>query len=754
MLKKVFPEAIEHKKKRVLKNGAKGVSNPDIDGCPECQAEKVSIDRLKIELENWAKETRENFELKGLLGGNRTVEREIEVHNFTTAENGCRLVHRTDIQTWRKALSTLAGASKIKSTDTVLLKADVENIAFPSYHYVVLEFERQPVEKLVTSLRSLICREHRLVIKTAIFRDCADSGNEKNHSHQLSDCIAVLSDEEYRAYISSLAELLRILNSDTESHVMGSMGSPVVIDDDKRFLNNIREITNSYHPAIRMCVAEQQRSADDILVFSLHGSTKEFLLSPGVCDCETCMKEFAPLLHPPNVGDDDKVESISIDSNDEKSESRRKASKLGSAAADPILVESDIDDDRVSSPDTFALRAFEVECKSSLDDALSSLQTLSALPSESDSNEVNFLRRSTRKRKSRYPSGSLLREDTVKVGLHHNMAALRLLLYEKCEVALAGHKLILVMASKDGKPHKTLEINFEWGQRRLQELVDEMKDPPDLKNDTKFEPSKQLLLLYQKDDNGNARALHETVMDSLLTLANLEPPDSADQAGNSKKRKRNRPSERGFRGTLLQSSVAPANNQNGNDMKKQMSSDASAVSADAPAISADVSAVSDEEKDNVRSIKEPAEKKRVVLSDSSSDDEILKSPFSPKKLIGGQFDDTAIANGSKVVVESDSSEDEDQNGSAQKPISKISQDVTPERYLDQDQEMTEICSPSDQLRKNVLDSLLAVVEQPADESNCWDSVIWAVESNPTEKSVAALLDIALAKYIDNQSYDN
>jgi hypothetical protein len=77
-----------------------------------------------------------------------------------------------------------------------------------------------------------------------------------------------------------------------------------------------------------------------------------------------------------------------------------------SIAADLIFGESDLEDcSRPSStPDTsISLRTFEVKHNASLDDTLTSLKTVSALPIDSDSSEVSsfFLRRSSRKRKSR-----------------------------------------------------------------------------------------------------------------------------------------------------------------------------------------------------------------------------------------------------------------------------------------------------------------------------------------------------------------
>lgn len=721
------------------------IDEPDGDtntnGCPECSAEKASMDNMRNQVGIWVKETRENFQLKNLLQRNRTVSREIEVHNFTNASSGCRLVHRTDIETVRIALKKLS-ASKMKLMDFTSLKAEVESVAFPSYHSVVLEFERQPMERLLSSLRSLICREHRRVIKSALFRDFAGTCKESNSSRQLSDCIAVLSDEEYRAYISCLAGLLCILNPEYHKTAPGSIGSPVVVDE-KPFLQEVREMTSSYHPAIRQCVDKEQRPSDDILKFSLDGSTKDFILSPGVCNCKTCMQDFAPLLSGRDAGDDDKVESISIDSNDRKSDTAPKDPKPGSVAADPILVESDIEDFRIPTPDTFALRTFEIDKDATLDEALRTLKNVSDLPSESKSNDVSLLRRSSRKRKSRYPIGCLLRDGIIHVGLHHNMAALRLHLFETCEVPVSGHNLILVLLSNDGQSQEALKVQFEWGERQLDELVDKMRDKVEVKDDT-FSPSESLVLLYQKENSSEGQALHETVMASLINLANIETSKSDHQVGNGKKTKRNRPSERGFRGTLLHSSSLSAENQGDHEEDKKMISDVSAMSADTSALGG-VTAVSDEEKDNTHRIEEPVDKKGAILTESSDDDDaVLKSPLSIKKTISGRSNNDDIPIGSKIVIDSDSSDSEGPIiGKAHERVVKKPQDVTPERPSEVEER------PHHGVEDVILASLKEAVDQPADDFQCKEAVKWAIASNPGEKR-ENLLDIALAKYLEFQ----
>jgi hypothetical protein len=208
----------------------------------------------------------------------------------------------------------------------------------------------------------------------------------------------------------------------------------------------------------------------------------------------------------------------------------------------------------------------------------------------------------------------LLGKNGVKVGLHDNMAVLRLLLYERCEVPLFGRRFTLVISSSnDEMANKILEIRFDWGQRILPELVHEMRGEAEQNIDSAFEASKYLLPLYQKEETGDSRGLHETLMDSLLQVANLEAPDANLKSGSTNKRKMDRPSERGFQGTLLQSSSAQNYSENGGE-DAESKRERSVL---------EVSAVSNEEKDS-----EP----------SDGDDLLKKSPFAPKKQRGGKFD--------------------------------------------------------------------------------------------------------------------
>jgi hypothetical protein len=735
-LKRIFPRAIEHKEKRTLANDD---NSSEGNGCPECEVERASKDLLKTELENWATETKENFDLKVLYGGKSAISREKEVHNFTNGKNGVRLVHGADIKTWRNAVSTLADPSKIEATSSTTLKTVVEDIAFPSYHRVVLEFERLPVERLLSSLRSLVCGEHKLVIKCSVFQDLKNPPMEHDsHKKQLVKNITVLSDDEYRAYIASLADLLGILN--TEQSFVGSIGSPVQVDDGKKtltFLKEIRQVTESYHPTIRLHVDDDKDKPGNSLTFSLDGSDKVFALNPRLCVCETCRKEFAPLLEldtADSASVDEKLERVSVDANGSVSSGPTGDSKHGSAAADPILVESDHDDGAESLPNTFNLRVFEISRSASIEEVTNSLQSVTAITSEAESNTLsNFIRRSTRKRKSKYPNGCLLSEDTVKVSLYHNIAALRLRLYEKCEVGLSGNKVILVVLGEDGKLAESLEIQFDWGPKQLSELVDDVKARTKIVC-ADFEPAASLILLHQKQNEVDSRSLHETVMDSLLEIANLDPSRPTGNNNNKTKRINNRPAERGFRGTLLSSGSAPKNDQDEEVVEKKAISDTYAVS--------------DEDKDDACAVVEDSSPKiSSLLSDSSSEDELPPSAFSLKDGKKRKREYQEEPKGPKVIVENDSSEDERRAVCSLQglPVSGSENSVDSSRRRRTSQKAAD-----DTLTEEVVAALQKIVEQPAEVVKSWDAASWAIMQNPSIKDLDGLVDIAFAKYLESQ----
>jgi hypothetical protein len=168
-------------------------------------------------------------------------------------------------------------------------------------------------------------------------------------------------------------------------------------------------------------------------------------------------------------------------------------------------------------------------------------------------------------RKTLYPIGCITSEETINIGLHHNVAALRMLLFQNCQIPLACKMNIAVTFDDDISPPRGLEIAFDSNTKSLQELIDELKNLDGISDFPTSNPSENIFLLYQNDKDGECGDLEATLMDTLLQMSNIVHPDS-DNKHSKGKAKRNRASERGFRGTLLQSSNSSAaenNAQNG-----------------------------------------------------------------------------------------------------------------------------------------------------------------------------------------------
>ena len=616
-------------------NGEPRKPNNEEDGCIYCQKEKDAIKTLTSDVERWAKETKVNTSLKKLLDGKKISLGEIAFHNFDSAQNNCRLVHRDDIGNFCKSVKKLSSFSRLKKPDQSKIKAFVENIVFPSYHSVVLDFEKQPNARLLQSIRSLICCEHKRVIKSAIIDTFGDDV-ELQGRHQISNSVAVLSEEEYDSYINALAELQIILNCDHQEAIeLRQKNSLTLVDDVKKY-------AASCHPVITS-KAQDNTSSDEVLLFSLGGDSKEFSIVPGICDHEKCKKEFEPAEHQKVNGIN--VENVSIDSmdNGEEVKNVRKKSdcKVGSIAMQPIVVESDIEDYVDVLSNTKNIRVFQYMEDSNLPDALGSLKTILGLPN-SDNNEglsvgslLGSLRRSTRRRKTKFPIGCITDECKIGIGFHHNVAALRLLLFQNCQIPL-GCKLSIAIFADGDSSLKSVEIAFDSSEETLKSLIDQSNIMDESTSKLlESKPSEHFFLLYQDDKNGQDGEIETTLMDSLLQISNIESSDSkCKNSEGAKKRKRS--SERGFQGSLLHSSTSSClvdekNSGDGNDSCHQIESDSNNVEK-RPRLN---TLISDDDTDETEPQNKMAESN---ITSVSSDEEVSIIP-SPRQRIAPDNDD-------------------------------------------------------------------------------------------------------------------
>jgi hypothetical protein len=190
------------------------------------------------------------------------------------------------------------------------------------------------------------------------------------------------------------------------------------------------------------------------------------------------------------------------------------------------------------------------------------------------------MRRSTRKRKQRFPSGALLGQDTIRVDLSGNIASLRLTLYQNCSQGNAyelHHRLslcvhnhhrqpqdestqTLVSSSTNGVPLKCAEeyiifdLDLEQNENSLRSILEPMLDDLDAINvaDT------VCFIRSTADLRGLFDFSSDELMQTCISQANMsESNEPESDHGSSKRAKK---MEKGFRGTLLTSGPPVASN--------------------------------------------------------------------------------------------------------------------------------------------------------------------------------------------------
>jgi len=562
MIKKVYPSAIEHKVSIHSPDGKLRKPNIKDDGCPYCCREREAVKSLISDIEKWAMKTEANAALKELLDRKKILTGDTLLHNFDKAQNNCRLVHTDDMTIFCKSVRLLGRLSKTKLPEISKVKTHVENIAFPRYH-VLPNSEKQPEKRLLHSLRSLTCCDHKRAIKSAMIDNFKNDG-EIQERYSLSKSISVLSEEEYISYINALSELLIILDCDYQNN---EIVEETLQDNPSSMFDNIKAFGALCHPKIKVRVGGKT-SADQILLFSLDGNSKEISFVPEICAHEACKNDFVPVIQKSAKM---AIESISADTrsegfSDRHKDARRKTKcRIGSIARSPIIVKSDSEDRTDVTENMQNIRIFQYETRSELQDVIQYLRTAVGFSSIENNDASNFgLRRSMRKRKAKFPIGCITCEYKLNIGLHQNVAALRLLLYQNCQIPL-GSKLSMVMLFNEKPHHKCIEISFDRSEKSLSDLVDELKISGTECKLLESKANENFYLLCQLDNDEKSGDTDTDLIDSMLQISNIQYPDKKSFGGETKCR---RGSERGFQGTLL---VSSRTTNNGEDQMSKVS---------------------------------------------------------------------------------------------------------------------------------------------------------------------------------------
>jgi hypothetical protein len=313
---------------------------------------------------------------------------------------------------------------------------------------------------------------------------------------------------------------------------------------------------SSFHPScIPVCRINRKVDTDRFVIETEHMAVM-FQLEEASCGMDSCQQSHNAWNK--NASDSDDVS----------------CTKRKGVANNPI----DIDHEVISvlvSPSYVDVKVLDVESDGDLDYVLTFLISNAGTPMSKElEDSQSHLRRSCRKRISRYPVGCILDEETMEMKLDSNIAAVRLLLLERCtkgtlfsldhslklviENPNAGKNSVLAVSSEvngerkdsglmvDSPPMiKAIDLTFDVNNKTLREICEEGMGIP-------FDNTMSISIARQANVEKSANSIPiDDLMGHLLSLATSTV--EGDHSNASKRSKRTR-TEKGFRGTFLSSS--------------------------------------------------------------------------------------------------------------------------------------------------------------------------------------------------------
>ena len=694
---KVFTHAIEHP---VPRKSSDQVEVVDIAECHLCEENDSMIGNLSKQILALAKASSKLAESKGA---------DVDDVSLSDEDETFHAIHIDDWKAFKRFTSTFR--RKPTKSEPRELREEVLRCLKP--HEALLhvagdesdetkslsEIDRRTLELVGKLVRPLKCSKHHLPTLNGL---TIPHGGPKP---KISAQVLLLSNTSYRKYILSLGALARILILSEDScdfEVVDDSGELIDLGITDLFT---KQGVFDWHP--RLAYSLHCRSERSV-VMEWDACSAPMVIHSDFCREKECYEELEKLF--PR----------------EPKQNGETPTKYAGNAADPITIDVDPTD---SSPtrDTFPLTVFEADTSASEESIMDALTQYSNVSNGTEKEGTgNGLRRSSRRRKTRIPTGVLKSEDTVRVDICNNIAALRLLLYEGCQEGTAfspDHRLILVVspvdtrAEPDGKGAKqsiAVPLDFSFNQKTLIEVCDET-----LGSLSELVPKDSLVLVRQSIVLEDAMDLgKDDLITELINLSNVSSPDS-----NGKKRKA-RVVEKGFTGTLLsagQGNTKKTRSEDGKEEDKPAESGftGSMLSTASPKVSESNSKQEKEETPISLLSADPSKCRALVLVDDNqgSVKREERSPTKAKVLQNGRaMNRAAMSNDSDAVVIQDDTQEEEEGTRV-------------------------IMSIMDRLNANPL-------VDPLKSQAVFKASKWVVEERSGLRDEESLADRAYAKYLD------
>ena len=523
MIKNLFPEAIEHKRKR-HDDSVEDVSHSDcLVHCAQCLEEGIAKTSARSNLSDLAKFCRRLNALNGL-----SKDEIIELSKSPTCIR-LYLVHRRGITAWHKFLSFLTRRDGVRR-DLPLPSGQAPSIYISNVDDSTLSIvDRSRLDFLSAMVCPITCSQHGKAMRYALFQNV--DIHDSHHPYQLNENICVFDENSYLAYTSYIgAAAVMLYPSETDSSIQGGTIQDFISDGADFFDRGLGH--SSFHPScIPVCRINGKVDTDRFVVANEKMAVL-FQLEEASCCIDSCIQVYN--------------DWHKIVTNDE-------------TASIPIDVDNEVEQVSVT-PSCVDIKVLDVEVDGHLDYVLSFLVSCAGAPISSELEESQpYLRRSSRKRISRYPVGCILDEETVEIRLDNNIAALRLLLLERCTKGThfsLDHSLKLIIENSKGVSAlsgmsgigndviKAIDLPFDVNNKTIREMCEGCIGIP-------FDKSMSLVVIRQANvEKSSVSIPSDDLMGHLLSLASLSM--EKDQSNSTKRSKRSR-TEKGFSGTFLSS---------------------------------------------------------------------------------------------------------------------------------------------------------------------------------------------------------
>ena len=542
----LFPNARRHVFGQHLLHSltATAVASDDIV-CSICRGESDADRQSRQRLKDIAKSCRKALEASEILSSS-------ELQGLSSAKAGDLYfaIHENDLELWKKfALTVQRSDSKTgESLEQFVQLYFRSNGWLPKTWLECSEPDRKRVERVFSYFRPMLCQRHGCPVGTALFLDPSTNGTPN-----IRQDVLFLNDQDYQTFLVHVFAITFVVQPDQSTDDRdGNLDK----HEAAQFIDRLN-LSRSIHPSFRPRTLFDKGDIGN----GEHGPNSTDL-SALVCRDEICA----------NAQNEWVLQKASM--SQKRSNGKRGAQDgIGSASDDPIILDSDDEKGERGNAEAFVLRVFDVCSGSGEAEIRRSAEQCMAWSGDESLFESTFLRRSSRKRKTRFPQGAILEEDTMRMTLKNNIAALRLCLVERCvngSFFEVKHKLALVVRRRASGPPLLVDVDaeddtsevpkpfgdttviplpFDQNLTTLQELCESNLDP-ELVKSPDFDPADSIALLRISDvDETSKEYAKDSLMEHLIELSNVA---SASSNGKNSK-KRSRAAERGFTGTFLSS---------------------------------------------------------------------------------------------------------------------------------------------------------------------------------------------------------